>query len=430
MDFEFETTRTCLANAFAAAGAELLVYQPLVSAAVAAIPDTKPEKYAIAGTLPGILHMAGKMMGEEGGTGLEGLTRYDDQSGACLRDPDGEYVKFSDVERLLAARAAEPVAWQSDLKKGSDAKIVMMSAFAHCPSDLPHPQKMAWIGDFFLKHYDAIPPFSAAEKPTGDLTDEQIDELAVAYGVESREFPPDFAIKFARAAIAAHLTHQPDAEQPIDELRKSLQTIAHWELPATDKTWDDGLPMSYGACYGSNGERDYMRQIALDALAKLDATHLARQSQQAPAEPKQVQAPEKNLPGWERGIATVTLTGHQLRAALEFLNPDGDDDPDQRDESLTFGIVQHKDDDGAVSIGMCCWNDDTDGVLPLDGEYTATPASQEDAHAARNAVLEEAATICEEMYRNGEGGAGCAVACDRIRALKTPACAERSDDHE
>jgi len=78
-------------------------------------------------------------------------------------------------------------------------------------------------------------------------------------------------------------------------------------------------------------------------------------------------ASDKHLPGWERGIATVTLSGHQLREALDFINPDGDDDEDQRDNELTFGIVQHKDDDGAVATGMCCWNEDTDGVLPLDG---------------------------------------------------------------
>jgi hypothetical protein len=102
---EFETTRTALANAFAAAGKELLGYLAITDTAVAAIPDTSPQKYAVAGTLKGILSMAGKMMGEDGKTGLEGLTRYDDQSGACLRDPEGEYVKFADIERLLAAPA-------------------------------------------------------------------------------------------------------------------------------------------------------------------------------------------------------------------------------------------------------------------------------------------------------------------------------------
>ena len=86
-------------------------------------------------------------------------------------------------------------------------------------------------------------------------------------------------------------------------------------------------------------------------------------------------ANQDHLPGWERGIATVTLSGHQLREALDFINPDGDDDTEQREEALTFGIVKHKADDGAEAVGMCCWNDDTDGVLPLDG-VPGTPGSE------------------------------------------------------
>lgn len=73
--------------------------------------------------------------------------------------------------------------------------------------------------------------------------------------------------------------------------------------------------------------------------------------------------------------ATVTLDGHQLREALDFLNPDGNDDTAQRDDWLTFGVRQHRDDDGKVSTGMCCWNEDSDGVLPLDGEPKAGAAS-------------------------------------------------------
>lgn len=51
-------------------------------------------------------------------------------------------------------------------------------------------------------------------------------------------------------------------------LRAALERIAKWfgEFPDTGRTWDDGSPMSYAACYGSNGERDYMRQIARVAL--------------------------------------------------------------------------------------------------------------------------------------------------------------------
>lgn len=52
------------------------------------------------------------------------------------------------------------------------------------------------------------------------------------------------------------------------DLRRALRTIAKWEFPATGKEWEDGTPMSYSAAYGSNGERDYMRKVALDALNK------------------------------------------------------------------------------------------------------------------------------------------------------------------
>ncbi len=51
------------------------------------------------------------------------------------------------------------------------------------------------------------------------------------------------------------------------ELRKALEIVARWELPETGEKWGDGTPMSYGAAFGSNGERDYMRKVARAALA-------------------------------------------------------------------------------------------------------------------------------------------------------------------
>lgn len=52
----------------------------------------------------------------------------------------------------------------------------------------------------------------------------------------------------------------------------ALERISRWvgEFPETGRFWDEpknAQPMSYSACYGSNGERDYMRKVALDALA-------------------------------------------------------------------------------------------------------------------------------------------------------------------
>lgn len=71
-------------------------------------------------------------------------------------------------------------------------------------------------------------------------------------------------------------------------------------------------------------------------------------------------------------VQQITLTGNQLRQALDFINPDGPENEDQCSDDLTFGVRQHRDDDGSVSTGMCCWNDDTDGeVFPLIDEWTA-----------------------------------------------------------
>jgi hypothetical protein len=55
----------------------------------------------------------------------------------------------------------------------------------------------------------------------------------------------------------------------------ALVRIEKWfgEFPPTGQFWvnEDGTPsrreVSYGACYGSNGERDYMRQIAREAIS-------------------------------------------------------------------------------------------------------------------------------------------------------------------
>lgn len=56
--------------------------------------------------------------------------------------------------------------------------------------------------------------------------------------------------------------------QENERFRAALAKIAKWfgEFPETGRTLDDGSPMSFGVCNGSNGERDYMRQVARDAL--------------------------------------------------------------------------------------------------------------------------------------------------------------------
>lgn len=59
-----------------------------------------------------------------------------------------------------------------------------------------------------------------------------------------------------------------DKDARIAKLEAALRKIERWvgEFPETGQYWESGAPMSYGACYGSNGERDYMRGIARAAL--------------------------------------------------------------------------------------------------------------------------------------------------------------------
>lgn len=39
------------------------------------------------------------------------------------------------------------------MNQEKNEQSVMMSAFALCPTEQSHPQKMKWIGDYFIKHY-------------------------------------------------------------------------------------------------------------------------------------------------------------------------------------------------------------------------------------------------------------------------------------
>ena len=56
----------------------------------------------------------------------------------------------------------------------------------------------------------------------------------------------------------------------IEELEKALAKIERWhgEFPDSGCYYDEHRtrPMSYGAAFGSSGERDFMREVARKAL--------------------------------------------------------------------------------------------------------------------------------------------------------------------
>lgn len=100
--------------------------------------------------------------------------------------------------------------------------------------------------------------------PIGKTLVERLDEMANGWlcaGLHDADLPAE-------------------AAREIERLRAALQRVARWhgEFPDSCRQWPDGQPMSYAAAFGSNGERDYMRQIALNALGPNVQAHLtARQ---------------------------------------------------------------------------------------------------------------------------------------------------------
>jgi hypothetical protein len=186
------------------------------------------------------------------------------------------------------------------------------------------------------------------------------------------------------------------AAQPVEsagragELRTALRLLCNTALPVTNTAYNLGQSHEqWLTIKASIDALDAARSVAFD-LIQSTATHpsepavpaleeggpvdqyvamLNSQVSRLRAENAKLQEALSVVPAV--GGDTITLSGHQLRMALDLINPDGPSDSDQLDDWLYFGERQHRDDDGKEGIGMCCWNDDTDGVLPLDGEYVA-----------------------------------------------------------
>ena len=80
--------------------------------------------------------------------------------------------------------------------------------------------------------------------------------------------PEDAA--FICAVVNAYRAGELVERAKAEKLAEALARIERWvgEFPDTGEYWDDGSPVSYGAAYGSNGQRDFMRGLARAALAE------------------------------------------------------------------------------------------------------------------------------------------------------------------
>jgi hypothetical protein len=70
-------------------------------------------------------------------------------------------------------------------------------------------------------------------------------------------------------AMVLNLADRVDvAESAPMRMQAALEKIAKWhgEFPPSGAVYPDGSAVSYGIEFGSNGERDYMRKVACEAL--------------------------------------------------------------------------------------------------------------------------------------------------------------------
>lgn len=310
-------------------------------------------------------------------TSLEGLHSYDEFGTKIYR--------AADVERLFAARAAA---------EATDKHVLAVRRAADCVESYGRDDLAVLLREVAAN----LGSQSAAEKPTGYLTDDELMDIAEPFhdvgGVQFDE------VAFARAAIATYLARHPQAERRINDGPKVASAIASIDRGEDDEgsetpviyTHEEVAEMLTYELITDSGARTLLNGDSMEfyltelALLANRASHLARQSQQAVhAVPdvvrEAVAAAFEDRPSWRTKIA----------AAVRAID--------------------------RVDL-----------------------ASQEGAHAARNAVLEEAAKVCEtaeipfdvEVWRTttkqGMTGKTALALAAAIRALKTPASAERSGD--
>lgn len=87
--------------------------------------------------------------------------------------------------------------------------------------------------------------------------------------VDDLDFDEDEQGANARFIAAANPAAVLALLERVRRLEEALRTIARWDhntFPRVPDRQNPGETISYGFAYGSNGERDFMRNIALKAL--------------------------------------------------------------------------------------------------------------------------------------------------------------------
>ena len=117
--------------------------------------------------------------------------------------------------------------------------------------------------------------YRAAILATPDISPETREIIGDVFGTASlvSDRPITFTLEEVDSLLKVQHARTVRSIDPAG-MRTALERIERWfdEFPDTGRTYDNGAPISYGMCWGSNGERDYMRGVARAALAKVNPT--------------------------------------------------------------------------------------------------------------------------------------------------------------
>lgn len=249
---EFTATRTMLANGFATAGAELLDYMG-TAAALAAIPNTDPPRYVVAGTLAMIAKVLPSADAPAAATVLTderiaGLAEFTDRS---IR----EHADFrDDIGRLSTADSRTRKALRKEIYDTIDARVrnAVKAALAHAgvtaepvdlhnaimnlPADVPkscgsHDLMLAYkIGHRDARHAAAELALSAisAQVPAAEVRAAALEEAAklVDTFVSEQMDPERMECGLLIADTIRSLAHQSTADKASEVSAAEWQPIA------------------------------------------------------------------------------------------------------------------------------------------------------------------------------------------------------------
>jgi hypothetical protein len=355
---------------------------------------------AFAGAGP-IASTAGAAKG--GNTSLEGLARFGWTENTSLGmidllpRQDGAYVKFADVERLLAnAAPVPPLTAPAPLTDELPAilfdghavysEITRHLGRGHCFT----PDAVSTTLDAVVRLMRAERKSAAPAPQQSELNDEYI------YALWSQSYTE--ALEAAGFVIGngdvAHMNH------PI-YFARAIERVLAKAAPAapvqTELSGDaiDTIAINAGIEVGGT-----FKEIPVTSLSKYARAVLKHACVAAPVQAEQAQAEPVKLPSTPEEMIAFIGSQFEMREDAE--------DPSR----VRFVLTVHD-----LLSAFDWW---------FDGAPPALPAQAEQAAAVR-ANYERAAQVCQNMYEDGEGGAGCAVAADRIRALAAPGTATSND---